>query len=151
MTRAAPPLPGPRGMPAYARLASLRGGAVLEPLAPRLTYLTAQLAALRSGCAYCVQHNRHLALQAGLPAGTVDAVSDYQAAAPFSEAERAALALTDAVTGYAETAGGFADDILARARRHFAEPQIMAIVAAVAREHFFDPGTGRMGRDVIRG
>jgi alkylhydroperoxidase family enzyme len=67
----------------------------------------------------------------------------------FSEAERAALALAEAVTGFVESEGGLAMEVLARARCHFPEGQIVALVAAAAAEHFFDPATGRLGRDAL--
>ena len=138
-------LPGPRGLPAYARVWWSRAPA--DTLPRRLRLLVAQLAALRSGCAYCAHYNRHLALRAGLPAATVDAVADYAVAHQFSETERAALALADALTGFAEAEDGFAPEILVRARCHLPEDQIVSLVATVATEHFFDPVTGRLGRD----
>jgi alkylhydroperoxidase family enzyme len=122
-----------------------RSGA--DTLPTRLRLLAAQIAALRSGCAYCVHYNRHLALRAGISAAVMDAVGDYAVASEFSEAERAALSLADALTGFAEAEGGFATEILVRARCHLPEDQIMGLVAAVATEHFFDPVTGRLGRD----
>jgi len=140
-------LPGPLGLPAYARLA--RTWAPIEPLAPRLQLLVAQLAAVRSGCEYCVQHNRHVAFKSGLAPEVIDGMAQYASAGHFSEAERAALALADAVTGFAETEGGFPMEILVRARCHFDEGQIVALVATVAAEHFFDPETGHLGRDAL--
>jgi len=38
-------------------------------------------------------------------------------------------------------------EILVRARCHFSEWEIVALLATVATEHFFDPATGRLGRD----
>jgi alkylhydroperoxidase family enzyme len=139
------PLPGPLGLPAYARLA--RTWAPIEPLPSRLHLLVTQLAAVRSGCRYCVQHARHTALKAGLRPEVLDRVARYTSAGHFSDAEHAALALADAVTGFAEDEGGFPLEILVRARGHFREGQIVALVAAAAAEHFFDPGSGRLGRD----
>lgn len=141
------PLPGPRGLPAYARVRWSSPSA--DALPTRLRLLVAQLAALRSGCAYCAHYNRHLALRAGLPAPVMEAVAHYGVAPQFSEAERAALALADALTGFAEAEGGFPPEILARARGHLEEDQIVALVLTVATEHFFDPGTGRLGRDFL--
>ena len=147
MTTASAAVPGPRGMPAYAQLGQLR--TTLDPLPLRLRHLTAQLAALRSGCAHCQHENRHYALRAGVPAAAIDAVCDYRSGLVFSEPERAALALTDAVTGFVESEGGFPEHVLAQAREYFAETQIMALVAEVAREHFFDATTGGLGRDTV--
>ena len=142
------PLPDPLGLAAYARLAGSR--IPLEPLPPRLHSLVAQLAAVRSGCEFCAQHNRHTALKAGIPREMLDDVAHYASAPGFSEAERAALALADAVTGFAEAEGGFPMEVLVRARCHFGEDQIIAMVAGAAMEHFFDPASGRLGRDSVR-
>lgn len=143
----ASPLPGPRGLTAYARARWPRPSP--DALAPRLRLLVAQLAALRSGCGYCSQYNRHLALRSGIAPSDLDAVTDHALAPQFSEPERAALALADALTGFAEAEGGFAMEVLVRARCHLGEDQIMAIVSTVAAEHFFDPVTGRLGRDAL--
>ncbi|HJQ67027.1 MAG TPA: carboxymuconolactone decarboxylase family protein [Gemmatimonadales bacterium] len=140
-------LPGPLGLPAYARLA--RTWSPIAPLEPRLLLLVSQLAAERSGCPYCIAHGRHMAQKAGISPEAVDAVVQYSSAGQYSEAERAALALADAVTRFSETDGGFPPEVLVRARCHFDEGQIVALVAAVAAEHFFDPATGRLGRDAL--
>lgn len=137
-----PKLPGPLGLVAYARL---RHSAADLP--PRLRLLVGQLAAERSGCGWCAQRNRHLALQAGVSAGDVDGVTHFATAPGYSEPERAALALADAITRFSEAAGGVPIAVLSDARRHFGETEIMALVGAVTGEHFFDARTGRIGRD----
>ena len=72
----------------------------------------------------------------------MEAVAHYGVAPQFSEAERAAWR-SRRLTGFAEAEGGFAPEILARARCHLDEDQIVSLVATVATEHFFDPVTGR--------
>lgn len=143
---ASPALPGPLGLVAYARLR--RSGADLPP---RLRLLVGQLAAERSGCAWCAQRNRHLALQAGVSAVDVDGVTRYVTHSGYSEPERAALALADGITQFCEADNGFPLELLCQARRHFDEPEIMALVGAVTMEHFFAAPTGRMGRDALVG
>jgi alkylhydroperoxidase family enzyme len=140
-------LPGPRGLPAYARVRW--SGPTAESLAPRLRLLVSQLAALRSGCGYCAHLNRHLALREGVPPVVIESVAEYAAAPHFTEAERAALALADALTRFSEADGGFDTEILVHARCHLRENQIIAVVATVASEHFFDPATGQLGRDAL--
>lgn len=141
------PLPGPCGLPAYARVSWSRSS--LDALDPRLRLLVTQLAAERSGCDYCVHFSRHVGLRGGVPAAALDAVADYPRSSHFSEPERAALALADALTGFAAADGGFANDILVRARCFYPEEKIMALVTLVASEHFFDPVTGALGRDAL--
>lgn len=136
-------LPGPLGLVAYARLR--RSG----DLPPRLRLLVGQLAAERSGCGWCAQRNRHLALQAGVSATDLDGVIRIAEAPGYSEPERAALALAEAITCFSEAKSGFPGAVLCEARRHFDEPEIMAIVGTVTAEHFFDARTGRMGIDAV--
>ena len=129
---------------AYARLR--RSDADLPQ---RLRLLVGQLAAQRSGCGWCADRNRHLALQAGVSTTDLDNVTRSATAAGYSEPERAALALADAIIRFAEADNGFPAEVLTGARRHFSEPEIMAIVGTVTAEHFFDVTTGKMGGDVL--
>lgn len=148
-TGAAPPsrvaaLPGPLGLLAYARL-RVTGA----DLPQRLRLLIGQLAAERSGCAWCALSNRHLARKAGISTGELDGVLCHQTAPGFSNPERAALALAEAITGFSEARGGFSPEVLGQARRHLEETEIMAVVGVVTAEHFFDARTGLMGQDVL--
>ena len=65
----------------------------------------------------------------------------------FSDRERAALRFTDAVTRYSEAQGGMPLEPLLRARQHLSEPEIAAVTAAAAAQHFFNPITGALGAD----
>ena len=144
--RTAPALPGPLGLVAYARLRR-----TAADLPERLRLLVGQLAAERSGCGWCAQRNRHLALQAGVPAVDIDGVTCFATAPGYSAPERAALALADAIACFSEAASGFPAEVLCEARRHFDEPGIMAIVGEATGEHSFDARTARMGRDAREG
>lgn len=141
-----PPLPDPLGLAAYARLT--RSG---HDLPPRLRLLVSQLAAERSGCAYCAHRNRHLALQAGVSAADLDGVTRFAVAPVYSEPERVALALALAITNFSEAESGFPTEVLVQARRQFDEVEIMALVQTTTAEHFFDARTGLMGRDATVG
>lgn len=88
-------------------------------------------------------------MKAGVAREVLDDVALYGSAGHYSDAQRAALELADAVTSFEENKGGLPMEILVRARCHFDEGQIVALVAAVATEHFFDPATGRLGRDSL--
>lgn len=138
------PLPGPLGLVAYARLRFES-----RELPQRLRLLVAQLAAERSGCPYCSQRNRHLALQAGLSGADLDDVTAFATAGRYSDGERAALGLADAITRFSEAEHGFPPEVLVRARCHLGEGEIIALVRTVTTEHFFDPRTGHIGRDAL--
>jgi alkylhydroperoxidase family enzyme len=59
---------------------------------------------------------------------------DQAATSPlFDEVERDALAYAEAMT---ITGQRVSDDLFARARKHFSEPQIVELTAAVALENF---------------
>jgi alkylhydroperoxidase family enzyme len=56
----------------------------------------------------------------------------------FDDAERAALALTEAATRLADRPGAVTDEIWAEAARHYDERQLSALVLMVAMSNFFN-------------
>ncbi len=142
------PLPpgGARVLPAYAALARYSHNSA--DLDPRLHLLVTQLAAERSRCRWCIERGRHLWREAQLSVDALRALPHYETSPLFSNRERAALRFTDAVTRYSEAKGGMPLEPLARARQHLSEPEIAAVTAAVAAQHFFNPITGALGADV---
>ena len=135
-------------LPAYVALGHWSSaGAVLEP---RLELLVARMAAELSACPWCLAWTRHLWLRAFLPAALLTEVRHYENSPAFTERERAALGLAEAVAFHTERDRATPDRVLARARRHFAEPEVARLAAAAAGEHFFDPATGAVGLDASR-
>jgi alkylhydroperoxidase family enzyme len=110
--------------------------------------LVTQRAAERSRCRWCIERGRHLWREAQLPLDALQALPCYETSALFSNRERAALRFTDAVTRYSDARGGMPLEALTRAREHLSEPEIAAVTAAVAAQHFFNPITGALGADV---
>ena len=137
---------GVRLLPAYAALARYHSSNA--DLDSRLRLLVTQLAAERSRCRWCIERGRHLWREAQLPVDALHALLRYQTSALFSNRERAALRFTDAVTRYSEAKGGMPLEPLLRARQHLSEPEIAAVTAVVATQHFFNPITGALGADV---
>src|SRR5467141_2892467 len=139
------PLPGPRALPAYARMGRyIAAGAALDA---HVELLVRQLAAELSGCRWCIEHGLHRWRKAFLPAAELAALRHYAASPVFSARDRAALAFTEAVSRYAEATGGIPQAVLAELRRHFSEPEVAALTLAVAGDHFFNPATGALGAD----
>jgi alkylhydroperoxidase family enzyme len=97
----------------------------------RTRLLVRQLSAERSGCRWCIERARHDWRVAGLPVDLLRRLDRHDPDAGFSEAERAALALVDAVAG-----GGSADAIVA-VRRHFSERATAELIACMADHHLF--------------
>jgi len=137
---------GPRVLPAYAALARYQMN--LPDLDARLRMVVTQLAAERSRCRWCIERGRHLWREAQLSVDDLRALPRYETSSAFSNRERAALRFTDAVTRYSDAVGGMPVEALTRARQHLSEPEIVAITAAVASHHFFNPITGALGADV---
>jgi len=141
--------PGARVLPAYAALA--RHQLHTPDLEPRLRMLVTQLAAERSHCRWCIERGRHLWREAQLSLDDLRALPRYDTSSLFSNRERAALRFADAVTRYSEAAGeeAMALEPLLRARQHLSEPEIVAVTALVAAEHFYNPITGALGADAM--
>ncbi|HZE94304.1 MAG TPA: hypothetical protein VEZ49_06310 [Gemmatimonadales bacterium] len=130
-------------LPAYAALARYRVG--ITDLEPRLRMLVMQLAAERSRCRWCVERGRHLWRAAHLSIDELRALTRYETSSLFSQRERAALRFADAVTRYTDA---MPLEPLTRARQYLSEPEISAVTATVAEQHFFNPITGALGAEV---
>jgi alkylhydroperoxidase family enzyme len=145
VTPPAPRLPSPRALPSYARMGRhVAAGVVLDR---RVRLLVQQRAAELAGCRWCVEHGRHLWRQAFLSSQELAALPRYADHPLFSERERAALAFTEALSRYADAAGGIPDAVLDELRRHYSEPEVAALTLAASEQHFFDPATGAVGAD----
>ena len=72
-------------------------------------------------------------MQAGATEGKVRAVEQAATSPLFDETERAALAFAEAMT---ITGQRVTDELFARARQHFSEPQMVELAAAIALENF---------------
>jgi len=89
---------------------------------------TAKMVALRAsqinGCSFCVEmHTRELR-EAGESEERIATVAAWREAPWFSDAERAALALTEAVTRIADRPESITDEIWADAAMHYDESQL---------------------------
>jgi AhpD family alkylhydroperoxidase len=103
-----------------------------EVLAPDLRQLVALRASQINGCSICVEmHSRELK-QVGTSDDRIYAVAAWREAPYFTEAERAALALTEAATRLSDRSNAVPDELWADAARHFDERQLAALVLAIA-------------------
>jgi AhpD family alkylhydroperoxidase len=97
---------------------------------------TLQLVELRAsqinGCGVCVDiHTRELR-HAGESDQRIFTVAAWREAPYFTDAERAALALTEAATRLADRPEAVSDEVWDDAARHYEEPQLAALVLAIA-------------------
>jgi AhpD family alkylhydroperoxidase len=95
-------------------------------------YLLELRASQINGCAVCVDiHSRELEY-AGESSERIHTVATWRETPYFSDAERAALALTEAATRLADRPDPVADEVWDEAARHYSEPQLAALVVAIA-------------------
>jgi AhpD family alkylhydroperoxidase len=85
-----------------------------------------------NGCSVCVDMQARHVKQAGETDERLFAVAAWRDAPYFSEAERAALALTEAVTRISDRADPVPDDIWTEAKRHYDEKGLAALILAIA-------------------
>jgi AhpD family alkylhydroperoxidase len=124
-----PALTVPGAMQALQRLSA----AVKHADVPATTlYLVELRASQINGCSVCVDiHSRELKA-AGEPDERIFAVAVWREASYFTDAERAALALTEAATRLADRSDPVPDEVWQEAARHYDEPQLAALVVAIA-------------------
>ncbi len=85
-----------------------------------------------NGCSVCVDMHPKLARKAGETDERLFAVSAWRDTPYFTEAERAALALTEAVTRLADRADPVPDAIWNEAAKHFDERELATLILSIA-------------------
>lgn len=85
-----------------------------------------------NGCGFCVDYHTKDATAAGESAVRLHLVAAWRESTVFTEAERAALALTEEGTRLADAHLGVSDETWAQVRAHYDDDQIVALVSLVA-------------------
>lgn len=85
-----------------------------------------------NGCAFCLDMHIKQAKKNGEDVERLFAVSVWRESPLFTGAERAALALTEAVTRVADQADPVPDPVWAEAARHFDEKAMATLLLAIA-------------------
>jgi AhpD family alkylhydroperoxidase len=85
-----------------------------------------------NGCSVCVDMHPRFMRQAGETDERLFAVAAWRDAPYFTDAERAALALTEAVTRLSDRADPVPDEVWNEAARHYDERGMAALVVAIA-------------------
>ena len=91
-----------------------------------------------NGCSACVNAGVRSAGQGGVSTEKLLTVAAWYENPLFDDAERAALAVTEAATRLADRPGSVTDDIWAEAARHYDDRQLGALVLMVALSNFFN-------------
>jgi AhpD family alkylhydroperoxidase len=109
------------------------GGTIEKAGLPATTHELVKLRASQiNGCSVCLQMHAEAARKAGETDERLDTVAGWREAPYFTAAERAALALTEAVTRISDRANPVPDEIWAEAARHYDEATLAALVVAIA-------------------
>ncbi|MFF8769390.1 carboxymuconolactone decarboxylase family protein [Kitasatospora sp. NPDC015120] len=101
-----------------------------------LPHATQELVKIRAsqinGCGFCTDMHTKDAAHAGESALRLNLVAVWREATVFTEAERAALELTEQGTRIADAAGGVTDEAWENAAKHYDEDQLAALVSLIA-------------------
>src|ERR671916_1652821 len=85
-----------------------------------------------NGCGVCVDMHARELKQAGEPDERLFAVAAWRETPYFTDAERAALALTEAITRLSDRPDPVPDGIWDEASRHYDEPALAALILSIA-------------------
>ena len=111
-------------------------------------YLITLRASQINGCGFCVDmHSRELK-EAGERDERIWAVGAWRESTLFTEAERAALALTEAATRIADRPDPVSDEVWAEAARHYDEPKLATLVLNIAMINFWNRVNGPIRQPV---
>ncbi len=91
-----------------------------------------------NGCSFCVDFGARGARKAGETEERLFAVAAWREAPYFTDAERAALALAEAVTRLADRSDPVPDDIWDEAARHYDEKGLAALILMIAMTNLFN-------------
>jgi AhpD family alkylhydroperoxidase len=91
-----------------------------------------------NGCSLCVDGGSRNAKKAGETDERLFAVAAWREAPYFTDAERAALALTEATTRLSDQADPVPDKIWDEAARHYDEPALAALIINIALINFWN-------------
>ena len=85
-----------------------------------------------NGCGFCTDMHTKDAEHAGETSVRLHLVAAWREATVFTDAERAALELTEQGTRIADAAGGVTDEAWTNAAKHYDDDQLSALVSLIA-------------------
>src|SRR6516225_1553419 len=109
------------------------GKAISESTLPATTEELVKIRASQiNGCSFCTDMHTKDAEHAGETSVRLNLVAAWREANVFTEAERAALELTEQGTRIADGAGGVTDEAWRNAAKHYDDDQLAALVSLIA-------------------
>jgi len=117
----------------FAKYINSAGAVVSDSALPAATQELVKIRASQiNGCAACTDMHTKDAGHAGESPVRLNLVAVWREAKVFTEAERAALELTEQGTRIADAAGGVTDQAWANAAKHYDDDQLAALVSLIA-------------------
>jgi len=117
----------------FSRYINSAGKVLSDSTLPAATQELVKLRASQiNGCGFCTDMHSKDAAHAGETSVRLNLVAAWREATVFTEAERAALELTEQGTRIADAAGGVSDEAWANAANHYDEDQLAALVSLIA-------------------
>lgn len=104
----------------------------------KLLALTHLRASQINGCSPCVAGGAHQSRHHGATAEQVDTIAAWRETPWFSDEERAALALTEAVTRLADNTDSVPDEVWDVAAKHFDQKELAALLLNIAITNAFN-------------
>ncbi|MBM7168642.1 carboxymuconolactone decarboxylase family protein [Streptomyces sp. G44] len=109
------------------------GRTLLDSSLPATTQELVRIRASQiNGCGACLDIHTKEAAAAGESAVRVNLVATWREATVFTDAERAALELTEQGTRLADVPGGVTDEAWANAAKHYDEDQLADLISVIA-------------------
>jgi AhpD family alkylhydroperoxidase len=119
-------------VPEAMKLLQSLGALTQQGLPEKLIELVHLRASQINGCSTCVDMHPRIARKAGETDERLFAVAAWRDAPYFSDTERAALALTEALTRLADREDPVPDAIFNAADKHFDEKELATLILAIA-------------------
>jgi AhpD family alkylhydroperoxidase len=117
----------------FAQAINTAGAVVTHSALPAATQELVKIRASQiNGCAACTDMHTKDAQHAGETTVRLNLIAAWREATVFTDAERAALELTEQGTRIADAAGGVTDEAWDSAAKHFDEDQLAALVSLIA-------------------
>ncbi len=117
------------------------GKALTDSTLPLATQHLVEIRASQiNGCGFCTDMHTKDAAQAGETPVRLNLVAAWREATVFTDAERAALELTEQGTRSADAAGGVTDEAWANAAKHYDDEQLAVLVCLIALINTFNRG-----------
>jgi AhpD family alkylhydroperoxidase len=126
-----PALVVPEAMPALLALSKSLNNSAKDCSLPTLELIYLRASQI-NGCGVCVDMHARDASKAGESNERLFSVAAWRETPYFTESERAALALTEAVTRLSDRADPVPDDLYEEAARHFDDQELATLILAIA-------------------